>query len=179
MDLVYEDDDDNPVPLFQKIRINLHIIFCPHCADELKRLEDCRELMRSGFIPASPSFEDRIMERLPSMNREEQDDDQTIAVTESPGGFSFRTWVIIGFFVLASLASPFFEMNFLKLVSYFGSSFLVPLGITVGIMLSIYGAFFIGSHLRELSDHFKINKINFSIDINRKTDHNKIIVDKN
>jgi hypothetical protein len=33
-------------------------------------------------------------------------------------------------------------------------SYLLPVGITIGIVLTSYGALFIGSHLKELSERF-------------------------
>ena len=33
-------------------------------------------------------------------------------------------------------------------------SFLLPVGITIGVVLTTYGALFIGSHLKELSERF-------------------------
>jgi hypothetical protein len=35
-------------------------------------------------------------------------------------------------------------------------SFLLPVGITVGIVLTSYGALFIGGHLKELSERFRL-----------------------
>ena len=74
----------------------------------------------------------------------------------APSGFSFRVWVIIGVFVLFSLSSSFFGMNFVEIANAEGLSFLLPVGLTIGIVVTCYGAFFIGSHLEELSSRFKL-----------------------
>jgi hypothetical protein len=71
-------------------------------------------------------------------------------------GFSFRSWVIIGFFMLLALPSSFFGMNFVEIANAEGLSFLLPVGITIGIVVTCYGALFIGSHLKELSNRFGI-----------------------
>jgi hypothetical protein len=71
-----------------------------------------------------------------------------------PGGLSTRGWVIAGFIILVSMATAFFGLDFQKLAQETGTSFLLPIGITIGIVLTTYGALFIGSHLQELSERF-------------------------
>ncbi|MCL2834189.1 MAG: peptidoglycan-binding protein [Treponema sp.] len=156
-DMLFEQDDEGG-SMLQKLRIKIHLLFCPGCAAAYRQLEICGDLIRSGFFPPSPSFEDRIMEQIAREGSADDipADEITDTVPEVPGGFSFRAWVIIGFFIFASLTSSFIGMDSYGLVSKFGSSFLVPAGITVGIMLTGYGAFFIGSHLKELTEHFKL-----------------------
>jgi hypothetical protein len=47
-------------------------------------------------------------------------------------------------------------MDFGTVADHWGSSFLLPIGITVGAVVSAYGALFIGSHLKELSHRFNL-----------------------
>lgn len=151
-DSVFEAPDDSGISLLSRLRFRLHCFFCPRCAELYRRVLDCGELSRTGFFPDSPSFEDAVMTALSG----EAVPDQGEAVPGPAGGFSFRAWAIIGCFLLISLPTAFFGVDFIALASRLGSSFLVPLGITIGIVLTGYGAFFIGSHLKELSEHFKI-----------------------
>ena len=172
LDMIHDDENRS---LYDNIRLYLHLFFCSRCADVHRKLEICRDLLRSGFFPPSPSFEDIVMELLsvvpsdapPETLPEESEapfetsseiplDASLLAGSEIPGGFSFRAWVIAGFFILISLTTSFFGMDFIIFTADSGS-FLVPLGITIGIVLTIYGAFFIGSHLKELVTHFKIH----------------------
>jgi hypothetical protein len=76
--------------------------------------------------------------------------------TAVPAGFSFRGWVFIGFFMLISLSSSFFGMNFTEIANAEGLSFLLPIGLTIGMVVTCYGALFIGSHLDELSTRFRL-----------------------
>jgi hypothetical protein len=76
--------------------------------------------------------------------------------TDAPAGFSLRGWVLIGFFVLLSLSSSFFGLNFMEIADAEGLSFLLPVGLTIGMVLTCYGALFIGSHLNELSTRFRL-----------------------
>ena len=118
------------------------------------KLELCNEILKSDFFPSSPSFEERVMEQIYAEEIQAKHFMET--GQEEPGGFSFRAWVIIGFVLLVS-SILLFGLDLSILASGFDSSFLIPLGITIGIMLTGYGAFFIGSHLNELRTHFKLH----------------------
>ena len=150
MDLVFEAKNDNSLPFLNYVRTELHLLFCPACATELRNLQHLEEIMKTDFFPDSPDFTEPVMERL----FEEIELKEKIEV---PAGFSFRSWVIIGFFVLLSLSSSYFGMDFIQIASSEGLSFLLPVGITVGVVLTCYGALFIGSHLKELSNWFRLN----------------------
>jgi hypothetical protein len=140
-------EKDENLPLLTRIRIELHLLFCPECTRELRNLQYLEEIMKTDFIPHCPDFEKPVMECL----YEEADLEEEI---DAPTGFSFRGWVLIGFFVLLSLSSSFFGISFGVIANEEGLSFLLPVGITIGIVLTCYGALFIGSHLKELSARF-------------------------
>jgi hypothetical protein len=152
MDMVYEyseneHDCESPMPLFYQIQIWFHTLLCPNCAHEIERFEITKDVMRHDFFPASPSFEESVMTRIAA------EEIQTESYV-SPGGFSTRSWVITGLIILVSLATVFFGLDFQKIAYETGMSFLLPVGITIGIVLTVYGAFFIGSHLKELTERF-------------------------
>jgi hypothetical protein len=151
MDSIYEYFGEESIPLAEKLRLQLHIFFCPFCAEEFRKLQAIHDMLHADFFPPAPSFEDSVMEQIQSMETLEE------IIPEAPGGFSFRAWIIIGFFIFVSLVTSFFGIDFIKTAFGQSSSFLVPLGITVGIVLTGYGALFIGSHLKELSTHFKLH----------------------
>jgi hypothetical protein len=150
MDRVYDSMGEEPLSPFVRGELALHLFFCPRCAGELRKLEEAETLMRTGFFPPAPAIEESLMDRiLEEEGREE--------VFDAPTGVSFRGWVITGFVVLISLSSSFFGMNFTVVADAQGPSFLLPLGITIGAVLTGYGALFIGSHLKELSARFRLH----------------------
>jgi hypothetical protein len=146
--IVYESEEKFSVR--ERLALALHVFFCGRCSRELQRFEDVRELLVSDFIPPSPDFEDAIMARLYAEEQEQE-------VFDIPGGVSTKGWVIAGIIILVSLATSFFGGDFISIAISQGSSFLLPLGIIIGIIISAYGALFIGSHLKELSVRFRLH----------------------
>lgn len=152
MDKVYDALGEEPLSLLFRLRLGVHLLFCRHCAEEVKKLEAAQELLQTGFFPDSPHFEESIMEEIYAEESTFADPDWDTAT-----GVSFRSWVITGFIVLISLSTVFFGMDFVKVATFAGSSFLLPVGLTVGGILTSYGAIFIGSHLKELSHWFRLH----------------------
>jgi len=152
MDMVYEDE---PASFYNQLRIGLHAFFCPDCAEKIERYETVKAIMRKDFFPSLSDypdqkgwsvFEDSIMEKV---NAEE------VPVPHDISGIpSTRGWVIAGLILMVSLVTAFFGFEFKNLADESGMSFMLPMGITIGIILTIYGALFIGSHLKQLSERF-------------------------
>jgi hypothetical protein len=158
MDKIYESAGDKPLPWLTRLEIWGHLLLCPRCSEAAARLEAARELARTGFLPPSPDLEDPIMAMIyAEADMPAEEADFPLAAFGEPGGVSTRGWVITGLIVLLSLASSFFGIDFGKIAASEGSSFLLPLGLTIGLMVTGYGAFFIGSHLKELSERFRLH----------------------
>ena len=147
MDKVYEQEN---MSLLSRVRIGLHLLICPACADEVERLELAADMLHNGFFPRPPDLEESVM----AMIAAEEGSVSEAPEAEVPGGFSTRGWVIAGVVMLISLAAVFLSMGFNTVAVFAGMSFLIPIGITIGIALTSYGALFIGSHLKELVERF-------------------------
>ena len=150
LDAIYEANEDSSLSLINQLQIKIHLFFCPACNMELKKFRHFEDVMKDDFFPRSPEFEESFMEHL---YKETGIEEKPVALT----GFSFRSWVIIGFFMLLSLSSSFFGMNFSYIAASEGLSFLLPVGLTIGMLVTCYGALFIGSHLKELSSRFGLH----------------------
>lgn len=147
IDTLYEYYHEESLSLLKRLQIEFHLIFCPPCAGEYKKLEKVREIIKTDFFSAPPpGLEDRIMAEI-----EQEVSRETIPVV---AGVPFRSWVITGFIVLVSLATASLGIDFSRLADTLGTSFLLPIGITIGTIITGYGALFIGSHLEELSERF-------------------------
>ena len=150
LDAIYDADRDNPLSMVTQTQIKIHLLFCPSCSEKLSNLQHLEEIMKNDFFPVSPQFEESFMERLYNETAMERQSDTS-------AGFSFKSWVIIGFFMLLALSTSFFGINFIQIAASEGLSFLLPVGITIGMVLTCYGALFIGSHLKELSNRFRLH----------------------
>jgi len=148
LDIFYEDDDMN---LADQIRVGIHAFFCPECSNEIQKYASARSIMKEDFFISPPEIEDALMARiaLEISNEEEQSELRIV-----PGVISTRRWVIAGVILMVSLVTAFFGLDFKNLASESGMSFMLPMGITIGIIVTTYGALFIGSHLKELSERF-------------------------
>ena len=148
-DTMYESEGENSLPALIQMKIWVHLLFCSKCTEKLEKYQRLQAVMKDDFFPPPPEFEDMLIERVVR-------EADTIRNEDAPAGFSFRSWVIIGFFVLLSLSSAFFGIDFVEIASSEGLSFLLPVGLTIGMVVTCYGAFFIGSHLKELSTRFRL-----------------------
>jgi len=141
LDIVFEQQED--MSLFNRIRVGLHLLVCPDCAQEVERFEVCRDMLQDDFLFLAPDDETvNTAEALETID------------AEIPGGFSIRGWIIAGIVMLVSLATVFFGLEFNKVALIAGMAFTIPIGITIGIALTSYGALFIGSHLKDLAERF-------------------------
>jgi hypothetical protein len=149
-------DGEEPLPLWERLQIAVHIVFCPRCAEKAARLEAVRNILRTDFLsPPPPGIADSVMDII----RVEAFDltaDLPFEEEELSPEVPFGGWVVTGLVVLFSLATSFMGMDFISVAAAQGSSFLLPVGITIGVVVTGYGALFIGSHLKELSDRFRL-----------------------
>ena len=147
MEMVY---DDNDISLLSQLQTGFHAFFCPSCAREIELYHEARSAMKEDFFssPSSNSWAEIENSIMVKVETEEE------APCSVPGILSTRGWIISGLIILISLVTVFFAFDFKHLASESGMSFLLPIGITIGIILTTYGAFFIGSHLKELSERF-------------------------
>ena len=146
LDIVHGQDEPS---LFSRIRVGAHLLVCPECAEKVGRFEACAKTMREDFLPDPPGLEESVMAAI--AEEEGAFDGAEVSV---PGGFSLGGWVVAGVVLLVSTATIFFGVEFRNVALASGMSFMIPVGITVGIALTVYGALLIGSHLKKLSERF-------------------------
>lgn len=134
---------DGQPDLLTRIRVSAHLFLCPSCMAHAEALEKAAML---DFLPPPSNTADLVMKLI---EKEE--------TAESPDGIfvpSIRGWVIAGLVVLLSLSTAYFGINFLNTQDRNALSFMIPMGITVGAVITAYGALFIGGNLSEITKHF-------------------------
>ncbi|MDR2178616.1 MAG: peptidoglycan-binding protein [Treponema sp.] len=155
LDRVYEFSGAAGRPLFLRLQIRLHCLFCTRCAQELERFQLVQDVLRNDFFPSGADFAGAVMARIEAEDPAPLDAGEGAdGIYDEAEGVSLRFWGLAGFFLLVSLSSSFFGIDFIKVAIREGTSYLLPLGITIGAVLSCYGAIFIGSHIKELSERF-------------------------
>ncbi|GHU23761.1 hypothetical protein FACS1894172_13870 [Spirochaetia bacterium] len=128
----------------------IHLLLYSQDADQYKKIKEAEQILQSEFFAEPPEFEDAVMEYI-------RDDAADGYENTDNSGVSFGSWIVTGFVILISLSTVFLNMDFENVAATYGSSFLLPVGITIGAILTGYGALFIGSHLKELSEHFGLH----------------------
>ena len=140
----------------KRLAMVFHIIFCKQCAAHLRSYEKIHSLLTTDFFPPSPDFSNSIMNSIYQEEKESLFDKTLDEQLMGAGGFSIRGWVIAGIVLIFSLVTVFFGQDYANITLDDGSSYLLPMGIITGIVITGYGALFIGSHLKELSERFKL-----------------------
>ena len=146
LDNVYKysnEDTNHAMPLYIRMSIGLHLLICPDCAQEVERFEVCRDMSMTVWEDTAVAMTASGKDNVPAA----EDAELSCCV-------STRGWIIAGLVMLVSLATAFFGLDFNKVAVTMGMSFMLPIGITIGMVLTCYGAIFIGSHLKELSERF-------------------------
>lgn len=147
LEMIYDDSEN--LSVFNHAQIWLHTIICPDCAQEIEKYQVTRDILTEDFFPFTPDLEDSIMSRV-------ETEDLYTETETVPGGFSTKGWVITGLVIFISLATAYFGFDGRSLIAEAGASFLLPMGITIGSVLTVYSVIFIGTHLKELTERFGI-----------------------
>ena len=153
---IIEADGDESFPLLERMVLNLHLLFCDDCAESFRRYRESRDILAKMALPqvlppAVSGLNASIMAKL--LKEEGEFFNESLEETSVP----FPRWVVTGFIILVSLVSAFFGFDFKHLSTIIGPEFILSMGITMGLIISAYGALFIGSHLKELSERFKLH----------------------
>jgi len=127
--------------------LRLHLASCPACRARVAEQAAALEAIRAAAAgPLDAELEDAIEDRvmaavhlLPRPRRE----------------LHARDWAISGLVIFASLALVPFDANYGLLRDLVGESFTMPLCLVLGLVVTIYGAVFIGTHMEELEPFVK------------------------
>lgn len=112
----------------------------------MEQYEDSRELMKTAFFYDAPDMSETIMAQV----LKEENVPEDLEIHE---WVSFKKWVIAGCIILVSLVSAFFGFNFKEVAASRDSSYMLSIGLMIGLIVSIYGSLFIGTQLKQLR-HF-------------------------
>jgi hypothetical protein len=144
---LYEESGEGT--LFLKCAAALHIAFCASCGAQKRKRDMAERVMRQDFFPDAPDITNRLMALVHSEARGRKEN----AALTSP-----RVWIVAGFFILVVLTTAFFGGDFHSIAASSGLPFTLPLSITIGAVITAYGALSIGTHLTELCKKFGLGE---------------------
>lgn len=119
--------------------VRAHMWRCRKCKEEIDALQQSYiSLLDAAPYELSrdlsgPIF-DKIANQCPSYRRE----------------MSYARWLVAGFILIASRFAVTFSDTLVELQGYYGGRLDIPLNIVLGLVMSIYAALFIGTHIEEL-----------------------------
>jgi hypothetical protein len=132
------------ISLLKRVLINFHVWHCAKCAAHRHVLQIACERMNEDFFPPAHGIAGQVMTFIHAG----ETFDDTFPEHES---VSFRAWVVTGIALLFSLSSAYLGIDYLTPVNTRSVNFMLSLGITVGGIITAFGAIFIGCHIKELS----------------------------
>ncbi len=124
-------------------RIKFHILFCKNCRQEIRKLtEELNSLTCKTPFYITRDISDDVMNIINNFRTVQQKN------------MSNFKWIAAGAIMLSSMFLVSFSNSMIWLKSTFGSSFIIPLSIVQGLVITGYAALFIGSHLDGLKKTF-------------------------
>ena len=133
-----------------RMRFAAHTLVCKVCAQKKRRLTAAEQVLKTGFLPPPPEpCADAVMAFILAGEGD--------ALKEVHEYVSLRGWIIAGIVIVASLLSVYLNVDFGSIARTQGLSFLLPLGITIGAVITAYSAMFIGTHLDMLCEKLGLN----------------------
>ncbi|MDR1363215.1 MAG: hypothetical protein LBJ35_04115 [Spirochaetaceae bacterium] len=127
----------------KRVLIYFHSLHCPRCAAHRRALRVASDCMKDDFFPSAGNIAENIM----SLIQAGDFTDDEVKRESMP----FRAWIITGFAILVSLSSAYLGIDYLMPTSTHTVYFMLPLGITIGAVITAFAAIFIGCHITELS----------------------------
>lgn len=141
---------ENRFTFIKRILIYFHLLRCPKCAAHKRALRIASLCAREDFLPPAENLSENIMALVRECGNSAE-------IHSKPETVSFRAWIISGLAILVSLSSAYFGVDYLTPANTHTIYFMLPLGITVGAIITAFGAIFIGCHIPELSKWLGLN----------------------
>ena len=145
MELIDQNGGEDPVPSLSRIRLAFHLAHCQTCSAELARLERVYTFLRTDYISEAPDLSSAIMKEICVPLETE------IAVGEP---VSFKNWVVVGVILFFSLLLSSVGLEISAPGILLRSHILLPITLTLGFGVTIYGGVFIASHMEDFSERF-------------------------
>jgi hypothetical protein len=148
LDVLYNQDNgdysEGRFSFVKRALIALHIRYCPKCAAHKRALQSASACLKEDFFPPATGIASEIMARV-------RDGGIFGEAPPEHAALPLRTWLLAGLAILVFLSSASLGIDYLAPTNTGAIGFMLPFGITVGGVITAFGAIFIGSHISELS----------------------------
>lgn len=127
------------------LTIKIHFLFCPECRSNAKKMDTMLNSLHGEYLyEIKDSLARNIMQLLIlSGNR----------YAEKAG---YKKWIAAGVVIVAGRFAFSYSESLTWLTDYFGQSLALPLNIVMGLVITVYAAAFIFSHLEDLKRRIDI-----------------------
>jgi hypothetical protein len=131
------------------ILLRAHLALCPACREEAARTKAALAAYRNTNYRADDYREDRSG---PRSDRIEERVMAAVRILPKPRRVvAFRDWIVSGLVIAVSMALIPFGNDFNSIKAIFGRSFTLPLMLALSLVITLYGAVFIATHMDELA----------------------------
>ena len=136
-----ESEDGGYIPF----AVRWHIMLCRSCRNEIRVMRDIfLNAQIQPMIKIPRDMTDLIMRKII---------DSDVVFEKN---ISFYRWLLAGLVILASMFLISYSNSFTWLKQHFGSGIEIPINIVLGLVISLYAASFIGTHIDEAKRFIEI-----------------------
>ncbi len=126
-------------------KVRIHTFFCPVCSGEIMQLMLMFRLLEEKSIwEMDKDIKDNVMDKIQR---------QSVFAEKRISGLK---WVVIGIIIFASMFLINFSESFMWLKEQFGSSFVIPMSIVLGLVLTVYLMLFTSSNIDFLEKYLHL-----------------------
>ncbi|GMO48766.1 MAG: hypothetical protein Ta2B_30380 [Termitinemataceae bacterium] len=151
-DILYDNVElSSPMLLFYRIQAAIHLLHCKDCTAHKNIIEKSNAIMERDFLlPVSAKEENEFCDSIMNVLSKTSQNVNFEKLDEKEKRFSIYVWALTGTVICGSLIAAFFNINILNAKEM--NAFIVPLSITIGGIVTAYGAMFIVCHLKVLTE---------------------------
>jgi len=133
--------------------LRLHLALCPACREEAAASREALAAYRDATYRAATLREGayRADRAGPGPDRMEERVMAAVRILPRPKRVvSYRDWIVSCLVIAVSMALIPFGDDFNSIKAIFGRSYTLPLMLALGLVITLYGAVFIATHMDEL-----------------------------
>ncbi len=135
------------------ILASLHLLVCPACREEVRRMEQAlASLRRSAEAPQVRDMSREIMARITIL---EPDWESRVEPVQE---IALANWIAVGLLIIAGFFFADMNQSFVWMKISFGKGLDIMISVVMGIVFTIYAAVFIASHMDFIANRIGLDR---------------------